>query len=355
MATLNGTSGNDTLVASTWAASYTINGYGGDDTITVSISTISSIVINAGIGNDMIFVQQAKNATIHGDDGNDVITVVGGLSGGSRVIYGDGGDDTITGSNGVDYIYGGTGNDTISGFQGADYLYGDAGNDTFYATLSYHAVSYDGGTGTDTILILADSGYTSYNVNISYLSGIEKIQNMDTSKAAYISGNGLNLDGIDLVDIAGIKGSSGNDLLMAGESRKASDNSTIEMTVEGLGGDDALRGGANVDWLYGGNGNDRLDGFEGNDHLFGGAGSDEFHFYQGWDVDTVEDFTQGEDFLYIHASGLYDISTMTTGIDPTSPSTLIVNIGSIEFHIANGASLNLTNSDFVFTDSIPYS
>ncbi|WP_234051142.1 MULTISPECIES: hypothetical protein [unclassified Xanthobacter] len=218
--------------------------------------------------------------------------------------------------------------------------------------MSYHAVFYDGGADFDTLSIRANSTYSQYDVNIASLSGIERIENTDPVKRAYLVGNGLNLDNIELVDIIGVKGNNGDNLLRSGLSHKNDVNGTpIIMTVEGLGGNDALRGRANADWLDGGAGNDQLYGFGGDDALIGGAGSDEFHFFPNEGTDTIEDFTQGEDLIYIHMTGLYDPSSMITHLDGEVPSTLVVNMGSLEFKILNGASLSLTNSDFVFTET----
>ncbi|WP_454915037.1 calcium-binding protein [Xanthobacter sediminis] len=351
MGTLNGTEANNILTVSTYDYMWTVNGYGGDDTITIN-TYIPAIVINGGAGHDLITVRSGETFVIHGDAGNDEINILGSSSTGSRSIYGDVGNDKITGSGEAEFIYGGADNDRLYGYQGVDHLYGDGGNDILVATLTSQAVFYDGGADFDTLRIEASSSYFWYEPNIASLSGIEKIENTDPIKPAYLVGSGLNLAGIELVDIVGVKGNSGNNYLMAGNSKKA-DGQIIEMEIQGLVGNDSLRGAENVDVLKGGDGNDRLDGFAGNDELYGGAGNDQFHFYQGWDVDTIEDFTQGEDFIYIHATGLYDISSMTTSVDENS--NLIVNIGPIEFHIANGAALTLTNADFVFTQTIPYS
>jgi len=351
MGTKYGTEGNDTLTVSTWDSTWSVYGYGGNDAITISISTISTINITAGAGNDTVYVQHAKNLTLHGDDGDDIITVIGGSSSGSRVIYGDAGNDTIRGSNDAEYIYGGIGDDRIFGFQGVDHLMGDAGNDTLVATLTSQAVFYDGGAGDeDTLIIEADSSYLWYEPNIASLSGIEKIQNTDPGKAAYLVGSGLDLGNIELVDILGVKGNNSNNLLRSGISHTIG-GELIVMTVQGFDGNDSLRGDDNPDNLDGGNGNDSLYGFKGDDILTGGAGSDEFHFYPNEGVDTIEDFEQGQDFIYIHMTGLYDISSMTTHVESSDPSTLIVNVGSVELKIANGESLTLTNGDFVFAQT----
>ncbi|WP_234051144.1 MULTISPECIES: hypothetical protein [unclassified Xanthobacter] len=351
MATKSGTEGNDELNVSTWAATWSVYGYGGNDTITISNLSISSVIIDGGAGNDSIYVPMAQNVSIHGGAGDDTIRLSGATSSGSRSIYGDAGNDFIIGSNDAEYIYGGADNDEIYGYMGADHLYGDGGNDILVATVSYHAVFYDGGADFDTLSIRPNSIYSQYDVNIASLSGVERIENTDPVKRAYLVGNGLNLDNIELVDIIGVKGNNGDNLLRSGLSHKNDVNGTpIIMTVEGLGGNDALRGRANADWLDGGAGNDQLYGFGGDDTLIGGAGSDEFHFFPNEGTDTIKDFTQGEDLIYIHMTGLYNISTMTTEVDAND---LIVNIGSVRLKIENGASMTLTSSDVVLTEATP--
>lgn len=46
------------------------------------------------------------------------------------LIFGRGGDDVISGSDGFDFVYGGDGDDTIEGGSGTDALFGGPGNDT---------------------------------------------------------------------------------------------------------------------------------------------------------------------------------------------------------------------------------
>jgi Ca2+-binding RTX toxin-like protein len=68
----------------------------------------------------------ALAATINGTSGHD--TLRGGE--GTDIIHGRGGSDTIHGGYGEDRLYGDTGNDTLRGGYGGDRLYGDTGNDT---------------------------------------------------------------------------------------------------------------------------------------------------------------------------------------------------------------------------------
>jgi Ca2+-binding RTX toxin-like protein len=61
-------------------------------------------------------------------DGDDVWPAPGEKSNGKQVIFGLGGNDTITSGNGKDCLIGGPGNDTLIGDNGKDYF--DGGSDT---------------------------------------------------------------------------------------------------------------------------------------------------------------------------------------------------------------------------------
>jgi hypothetical protein len=84
-----------------------------------ALSAVTSIVVEAGGGND--FVQLAGNirigATILGGEGNDV-------------LFGGRGNDALRGEAGNDYLFGLLGNDTLDSGDGDDWLFGGAGNDT---------------------------------------------------------------------------------------------------------------------------------------------------------------------------------------------------------------------------------
>lgn len=58
--------------------------------------------------------------------------------------------------------------------------------------------------------------------------------------------------------------------------------------IDGLGGNDTIRGGNNDDMLFGGQGNDLIRGGAGNDHLDGGAGSDTLEGGEGDDTYIVD-------------------------------------------------------------------
>ena len=149
-------------------------GHGGDD---IEHGGAGNDTLEAGDGNDSVFggggndliYGRADNDELHGQDGND--TVAGG--GGADLIHGDAGNDLLKGDWERDTIHGGDGDDTIlagivtAGSYAqtqADTIFGEAGNDRYIVVSQYDAgtVSFDGGTGTDTLEVRSDN-LTSYN------------------------------------------------------------------------------------------------------------------------------------------------------------------------------------------------
>jgi hypothetical protein len=89
---------------------------------------------------------------IVGTEGDDVISI-----GTSAIVYGRGGNDTISGNQqgdcllgegGNDVLYGGNGGDFLLGGDGDDQLYGERGSDVLYSGRGNDTL--DGGQGPDT-------------------------------------------------------------------------------------------------------------------------------------------------------------------------------------------------------------
>ncbi len=131
--TVTGTSGNDTIDCGGANPGKIVYGNGGNDTITGSV-----------------FVDK-----IYGQDGNDTMT--GGI--GNDVLVGGNGHDTLTGSAGNDSLAGGSGNDTVTGSEGDDSIHGDGDNDTLSGGVGNDYLR--GGLGTDIINGDAGNDYLS--------------------------------------------------------------------------------------------------------------------------------------------------------------------------------------------------
>jgi VCBS repeat-containing protein len=91
--------------------------------------------------------------TVTVSDGRGTGTVqvtvrVGGNGAVTDLIFGQNGDDRLSGGGGNDLLCGASGNDTLSGGDGADSLLGGGGNDRLTGGLG--ADRFSGGTGNDT-------------------------------------------------------------------------------------------------------------------------------------------------------------------------------------------------------------
>jgi serralysin len=183
-------------------------------------------------------------------NGNDNITLNNRDGATTLWINGSGGNDTITGSNGVtdkDFIEGGAGSDVIEVRRGAFEVYGGT-------------TAKDGSLADNDLLILdrSDYGGLYFFFRLSDASSPLGFFNELTegSKARGIAR--IDYTGSDFVD--DINGGIGND------------------TLRGGGGNDNFSAGDGNDLLIGGEGTDGLSGGEGNDTIIGGPGDNIFGF-----------------------------------------------------------------------------
>ena len=196
-------------------------------------TTLVSIKVNAGDGNDRVTGSPNIANSLNGGDGADTLT--GGSSG-----------DMLNGGNGADAITGGLGNDSLLGGDGADTLSGDAGLDTL-----------EGGNGAD----LLSAGDDNDSVN-----GGNGADNIDGG----LGNDTLNGDGGSDT----ISGGDGNDVILGGEFNDSITGDAGNDTIDAQAGDDTVGGGTGDDSLLGGSGNDSLLGNVGNDTLNGEGGND---------------------------------------------------------------------------------
>jgi Ca2+-binding RTX toxin-like protein len=245
-------------------------------------SSVETVQITTGLGDDLIQVETALPGTIDGsaradgidcgagDDtvicstGREVVfgdagadSIVGAGSFGDT-IHGNGGTDTILGTGGNDLLDGGGGSDSIDGGSGgSDQLFGDGGNDTLTSGISNGADTMFGGTGFDSL----NGGTGGY----CYLAG-------GTNADTIFGGTGSNETLI---------GGHGRDVLVAGGEGLLT-----------LTGNSPASPVSTTDSLLGGKGRDTVIGSTGFDSLTGGGGPDVFYANSG--SNTLEDFTPAQ-------------------------------------------------------------
>ncbi|MFD1158923.1 matrixin family metalloprotease [Roseovarius aestuarii] len=204
---LNGGGGADSLFGGTGrdklaggAGADVLNGGSARDTADYSSS-------NAAIAFDLAVSSTGTAGHALGDTLIKIEKIIGGA-----------GDDTLSGSNGVDRFAGGDGSDLLSGLDGNDKLAGGNGADTL-----------DGGNGND---------------NLIGGSGADLLRGM---------ANGDTLRGDDGNDT--LEGGSGNDILEGGDDQDVLNGGT---------GNDKLEGGRSADTFIfvDGHGNDRITDFK---------------------------------------------------------------------------------------------
>lgn len=146
--------------------------------------------------------------------GNDSIAIDSRLTH-PTLMYGEAGNDTISGGSGTDTIYGGDGADNLSGNAGDDLLFGEAGADWL-----------NGGAGFDTF---SESGAGAFVLSTSQLTLAGALHFLSGLEHAVLQGS----VGADSFNVGGwsgtgqIDGTGGSDkLLAAGDVNFVLTNST---------------------------------------------------------------------------------------------------------------------------------
>jgi Ca2+-binding RTX toxin-like protein len=275
-------------------------------------------------------------ATLIGGEGNDTLA----LRFSAGQLYGNAGNDVLIGGQRADLLVGGAGDDYMSGGAGADqyaFSKGDGFNDVVNSfgagadQLVFLGVSGAGGTGRTQIsqtefglrvdqTTSADGVYLRYDIDGDVrFDGAMLIEGRTTlltaSDATFIF-NADPLKGFNTSAVAGDPGSGYAEKIFGGSSADkilytGTLGATLAGSMSGLNsGNDliqsrsdancSLNGHDGNDVLIGGNGSDFIVGGTGNDLLTGGNGHDFFTFTAGSGTDTIQDFKQGEDTLYIY-------------------------------------------------------
>ncbi len=253
--------------------------------------------IYGGTGDDSIegggFMEAegvAGSDTIYGGDGNDSIEVDDRTGTTYSYLYGEAGDDSVSGYG---HLEGGDGNDRLGG--GGE-LFGGPGDDTLYGsagsllnggdgndTLDYRRGANYGGEGPGNTVVaplIVDLAHPDQNTFVAQGSTFVSIENIIGS-----------LDGPN-----DLRGDDGPNRLTGGlDEINWLDGRGGDDTLIGDSRPDILKGGAGFDTLIGRGGNDILDGGANpsnqGDIMLGGAGDDTYH------VDSTLDLVD-EDFVF---------------------------------------------------------
>ena len=276
--TIDGMGGADRIFAGdgddrvnvTVAGVLTIDGGAGTDTIDLTADganhglDLSSGITSGGMV-DAAWVLNFENALM--GSGNDTVT---GTDGVNSIVGGDG-NDVLYGGLGADTLQGGDGNDTLVGdatssstADGDDVLEGGAGDDVLWA--SYGADVMDGGTESDTVTYQNDSRGHIITLDANGNSTLVDGGTSSSSTTGGASDNNTAVGDV-LIGIENLIGGNGVDVFDVSAS-------SAFHTLTGRNGDDTLIGGDGGNRFDGGNNNDLITGGTGDDTVYLSSGSD---------------------------------------------------------------------------------
>ena len=314
MATVTGTSGNDSLSGT--SSNDTLSGLGGNDTLSGNGGTD---FFDGGAGFDTIDLRNIASPLVINFAAG---TISGGASGtfqGIERVQAGTGNDSIVGADGGQNLAGQGGSDTLHGGSGNDTLWGGSASDHFLFretgsgnadTISDFASGIDKivldaavmtALGADGNFAAGDARFWSSSTGAAHDADDRIVYNTGTRQLFYdADGNGAGgavliatlQSGATLTatDIAVANGTGGGGGGGGGTTTGTAGDDTIlgtdaADTIDGLGGNDSIVGGNGRDSLIGGAGNDTLDGFFGEnfgdreqvpDTLDGGLGDDTY-------------------------------------------------------------------------------
>jgi trimeric autotransporter adhesin len=218
-------------ITGTGTEDYTFNGGSGNDVFI--LHRIGDKVTDAADGT--LFVDTAMVDTVLGSsyDMSTLATQIDAL--------------TVTGSGGFD-VYDNSYDNTITGNSGLNHFFGSAGYDTFFVG-SNDFVDDGGPEGADIVLLKGDLVAVGFSANL-------------TTDAALVTPHWQGIDGIKLTGATALNatGDANSNLLIG---------NTAANILNGLGGDDAMVGGAGNDTYWVDSSTDII-----NEVTLGGAGID---------------------------------------------------------------------------------
>ena len=273
--------------------------------------------IDGGEGDDIIDAgidEQPWTSVVHGGAGNDIITAAG-------EVYGDEGDDEISGLDAGDRIYGGAGNDVLGGRRGVR-LDGGEGDDV-YSLLP--------GAGTN--YVTDASGFDTVELQSAELAGLADLVVEDSSLRLALEDGRFVLyygplgdrvvfldDTLPVEQVRIVHELAPGEVVvsiipMAGLPVFSSGTENNDVIAPGTAGAVSVGAGAGDDLVFGTAGADELRGEGGNDTLIGGAGGDTYYFVPGGGQDRIIDTGGGGDIDRLVLEGMLaaEVSVFSSG------------------------------------------
>ena len=360
----------DGATASAFDSASVVNVYGqeGNDGITLAnLANKASIFASGGAGLDTIAVVNSGATTIFGGDdstdGADRITFNGvNGAGGTAVIFGNGGDDTIT-----------VGNTANLDSTSTATVYGGFGNDQITMSGTKAALSVVGGEGSDTITV-SNTGTTF--IAGGNLAGAD--QSLDRADSITVNGSGGTIAifsnlGNDTVSATGLQdsttiqiyGGKGSDTITEANASQTGnyDTETGKNSIFIAGGEDgdtiSATGNGGALTIYGGISN--ADSTDGSDSITIGNGSTgALNVFANGGNDTVAIGTLGTDStttatvyggggadsITVQAQGAFSQALVLNGNDGADTFSIVRGIGQTvtvaDFSVSGGDKLALT-------------
>ncbi len=337
MATINGSSGNDTLAGT--SGNDTISGFGGNDLILAG-STGGADVIDGGTGSDSIeFKERATSAVV-------VDFVAGTISGGSSGTISFTNIERVVGGNFNDRLSGNGAGQTLTGQAGADTLWGAGGIDTLWGGAGADRFIFrETGTGNADLVRDWASGSDKLLLDGAVMSALGATGNFAAGDARFkANSTGTATDASDRViyntsngqvwyDADG-NGAGARQLiatLQSGATLVATDiaveggSSGGGQTINGTSGNDSLVGGPGNDTINGFDGDDTIDGAAGADSMVGGAHADTYFVDNPGDV--IVEFENGG-FDTVNASVSYTLPQWVNHLTLVGPDPDISGTGN---------------------------
>lgn len=270
--------------------------------------------------------------TLRGSEQSDTLSAAAG----NDIAAGEGGNDLILGQGGNDTLSGGTGSDTLDGGIGDDSLNGGEDDDTYLYARGDGTVRITETAGTDRIVFAP--GIAAGEVTVSQVGNELILGLSDGSGAITVQSHfafpSHQVEAMQFAD--GTLVSLVDGIAPVGQVFNGTDSVDF---LTGTSGNDSMFGGDGADRLVAGIGDDLLDGDAGNDTLQGDEGNDTYVYRPGDGFDTVDERSGGGfDVLSLQGGLLADDVRFVSG---TRDLVVVLEDGSgsitLNDHFQNGS------------------